>query len=71
MSKPLVEIIVTRDEGNINYKINCSKEVTSEELAHYLDEIIEGICLWKPAVCEETFHTMVGTIKESAGKKEK
>lgn len=71
MSTPLVEIVVTRNEGKINYKINCSNEVTSEELAHYLDEIIEGVCAWKPAVCEETFQTMVGTIEESAGKKEK
>ena len=71
MSKPLVEIIVTRDEGKNNYKINCSNEVTTEELAHYLDEIIEGVCAWKPGVCEETFQTMVGTIKESAGKMEK
>jgi hypothetical protein len=37
--------------------------VSSDELAHYLDEIIEGICTWKPEVCEETVKTIIGTIK--------
>jgi len=34
----------------------------NEELAHYLDEIIEGICAWKPEVCEENDKTIVGEI---------
>jgi hypothetical protein len=66
MSEPLVVITVNRDNGKISYKVNCANSVTSEELAHYLDEIIEGICTWKPGVCEETVQTIVGTIKEKS-----
>lgn len=60
----LVSITVSRNKGNIAYKVDCSKDVKSEELAHYLDEIMEGICTWKPEVCEETVHSMVGIIVE-------
>jgi hypothetical protein len=65
----LVNIIVSRKKGEIVYKVDCAKDVKSEELAHYLDEIIEGICTWKPEVCEETVQTIVGTIRESPLKK--
>ena len=40
----LVTITVSRKKDEIVYKVDCAKEVKSEELAHYLDEIIEGIC---------------------------
>ena len=66
--KVLVTIIVSRKKDEISYKVDCAKEVKSEELAHYLDEIIEGICSWKPDVCEETIQTLVGTIKETPRK---
>jgi hypothetical protein len=59
----LVEIKVSRKNGEIVYKVDCAKEVTSEELAYYLDEIIDGICTWKPEVCEESVQRMSGTIK--------
>jgi hypothetical protein len=59
----LVSISISRKNGEIQYKVDCSKGVSSEELAHYLDEIIEGICSWKPEVCQETIKTIVGTIK--------
>jgi hypothetical protein len=59
----LVSINISRRDGEIRYKVDCSKDVTSDELAHYLDEIIEGICTWKPEVCEETVKTVIGTIK--------
>jgi hypothetical protein len=59
----LVSINISRKDGEIRYKVDCSKDVTSDELAHYLDEIIEGICTWKPDVCEETVKTVIGTIK--------
>ncbi len=62
----LVTITVSRKNEEIHYKVDCDKEIKSEELAHYLDEIIEGICTWKPEVCTETVQTIVGTIKESA-----
>jgi hypothetical protein len=59
----LVAINISRRNGEIRYKVDCSKEVSSKDLAHFLDEIIEGICTWKPEVCEETMETIVGTIK--------
>ena len=62
----LVTITVSRKSDEIHYKIDCAKEMKSEELAHYLDEIIEGICTWRPEVCSETVQTIVGTIKEPA-----
>ncbi len=65
----LVQITVKRVEGEIEYKVDCSKGVTSDELSHYLDEIIEGICTWKPEVCEETIQTIVGKISAPARKK--
>jgi len=64
----LVEIIVKRVDGEIEYKIDCSKNVTSEELSHYLDEIIRGICNWKPEVCEESVQTIVGKISQTMKK---
>jgi hypothetical protein len=60
----LVTITVSRKKDEVVYKVDCAKEVKSEELAHYLDEIIEGICTWKPEVCEETVQTIVGVIRE-------
>ena len=67
--KVLVSIIVSRKKDEIVYRVDCDKQVKSEELAHYLDEIIEGICTWKPEVCEETVQTITGTIKETLRKK--
>ena len=60
----LVEITVSRNNGKIDYKVDCAKGVLSEELAHYLDEIIEGICTWKPELCEETVKNIIGSISE-------
>jgi hypothetical protein len=65
----LVEIKVRRVNGEIEYKVDCLKDVANEELAHYLDEIIAGICAWKPNVCEGTIQTMAGKISESNKKK--
>ena len=59
----LVSINITRKNGEIRYTVDCSKDISSEELAHYLDEIIEGICTWKPEVCAETIKTIAGPIK--------
>jgi hypothetical protein len=59
----LVTITVSRKEDEVIYKVDCAKEVKSDELAHYLDEIIEGICTWKPEICEETVQTIVGVIR--------
>jgi hypothetical protein len=65
----IVSITVSRKAGEIVYKVDCTKDVKSEELAHYLDEIIEGICTWKPEVCEETVQSIIGTIKVQEKKK--
>ena len=65
----LVEITVSRKKDETVYKVDCAKGVKSDELAHYLDEIIEGICTWKPEVCEEVVQTIIGTIKEPSRKK--
>ena len=61
----LVSINVSRKDGEIVYKVDCAKDVKNEELAHYLDEIIEGICTWKPDVCEETVKSIVGIVKDT------
>lgn len=66
----LVSITVSRKGEEIIYKVDCSKNVQSEELAHYLDEIIEGICTWKPEVCEETVRSIIGTIPPPQKKKQ-
>jgi hypothetical protein len=65
----LVSITVSHKKEEIVYKIDCATDVKSEELAHYLDQIIEGICTWKPEVWEETVNTIIGTIKETGRKK--
>ena len=61
----LVEITVSRKNGKIEYRVDCANDVKSEELAHYLDEIIEGICNWKPEVCEETVKSVTGQIRST------
>jgi hypothetical protein len=66
----LVSITVSRKGAEIVYKVDCAKNVKSDELAHYLDEIIEGICTWKPEVCEETVRSIIGTIPEVYKKKQ-
>ena len=66
----LVSITVSRKGGKVIYKVDCAKNVKSDELAHYLDEIIEGICTWKPEVCEETVQSIIGTIPELYKKKQ-
>lgn len=61
----LVEITVSRVNGEIEYKVDCSKGITSEELSHYLSEIIAGICTWKPEVCEEKVQSFEGKIGQT------
>ena len=64
----LVEIRVSRKNGEIVYKVDCAKEVNSEELAHYLDVIIGGICAWKPEVCDESVGSISGKIEKEKKK---
>lgn len=65
----LVSITVSRDKGEIVYKVDSSSKITNEELEYYLKEIIDGICKWKPDICEETVKSFNGTIRKR--KKEK
>ena len=65
----LVAITVSREKEEIVYKLDCSSELTNEELEYYLAEIIEGICKWKPSVCEEEMQSFKGTIRKRKPKK--
>jgi hypothetical protein len=65
----LVAITVSRDKGEIVYKVDCSSELVNEELEYYLEEIIGGICKWKPGVCEEKMQSFKGTIRKRKSKK--
>ena len=65
----LVAITVRRDDEEIVYKVDCSSELMNEELEYYLEEIIEGICKWKPGVCEEKLQSFKGTIRKRKPKK--
>ena len=60
----LVSITVNREKDDLVYKVDCSSEVPSEELEYYLKEIINGICTWKPGVCEEKMQSFNGKIKK-------
>jgi len=65
----LVEVTVSRDKGEIVYKVDCSSNLTSEELEYYLKEVIEGICKWKPNVCKEAVKSFRGTVRKRETKK--
>ena len=65
----LVAVTVSQDKGEIVYKVDCSSSLTSEELEYYLKEVIEGICKWKPGVCEEAVQSFKGTIRKRKTKK--
>ena len=59
----LVMITASRKKDELEYKVDCSNKITQEEFKYYLEEIIKGICEWKPEVCEENIHSFKGTIK--------
>lgn len=65
----LMAVTVSRDKEEIVYKVDCSSNLTNEELEHYLKEIIEGICKWKPGVCQQTVKSFKGTIRSKKTKK--
>jgi hypothetical protein len=58
----LVEVKVSRNQKEIIYSVNCSNELTNEELEYYLEEVIKGICSWKPGVCEGSIKSLNGKI---------
>jgi hypothetical protein len=59
----VVAITASRENGEIVYRVECSSSLTNEEFEYYLEEIIEGICKWKPGICEENLRSFKGTIK--------
>jgi hypothetical protein len=65
----LLSVTVSREKDNIVYKVDRSSSLTNEELEYYLREIIEGICKWKPGVCEKTVQNYGGTIRKRKTKK--
>jgi hypothetical protein len=65
----LVSITASREKGEIVYRVDCASSLTSEELEYYLEEILKGICKWKPGVCEENLRSFKGTIREKKGTK--
>ena len=65
----LVAVTVSRDKGEIVYKVDCSSNLSGEELEYYLKEVIEGICKWKPDVCEEAVQSFKGTVRKRKPKK--
>jgi len=64
----LVSLTVNREKGEIIYKLDAANNLTTEELEYYLEEIIKGICTWKPNICEETAKSYKGTIKRKTKK---
>ena len=59
----LVSITASREKDEIIYSLDCSSTLTNEELEYYLEEIIKGICTWKPGLCQNNIKTLKGTIK--------
>ena len=59
----LVAITASREKGEIVYRVECSSSLTNEEFEYYLEEIIKGICKWKPDICEKNLRSFKGTIK--------
>lgn len=60
----LVSITVNRVKDEIIYKLDSASSLTNEELEYYLEQIIDGICRWKPGVCEESFKNLKGEKKQ-------
>jgi len=59
----LVAITASREKGEIVYRVECSSSLTNEEFEYYLEEMIKGICKWKPGICEKNIRSFKGTIK--------
>jgi hypothetical protein len=63
-SNVLVSITASREKDEIVYKLDCASNLTNEELEYYLEEIIKGICTWKPGLCQNNVKTLKGTIRK-------
>jgi hypothetical protein len=60
----LVAITASREKGEIVYRVECSSSLTNKEFEYYLEEIIKGVCKWKPGICEKNIQSFKGTISE-------
>jgi hypothetical protein len=60
----IVSITASREKDEIVYKLDSASNLTNEELEYYLEEIIKGICSWKPDLCRNNVKTLKGTIKK-------
>jgi hypothetical protein len=60
----LVAITASREKGEIVYRVECASSLTNEEFEYYLEEMLRGICTWKPGICEENLRSFKGTIRE-------
>ncbi|MCK5627963.1 hypothetical protein KAI12_00715 [Candidatus Bathyarchaeota archaeon] len=60
----LVSITAKRENGEIVYRVDCSSDLTEEEFEYYLEELMKGVCSWKPEICKDNFRKFKGTIKE-------
>jgi len=60
----LIEITASREKGEIVYSVECSSDLTNEEIEYYLGEIVSGICMWKKNICEEKIRNFKGKINE-------
>jgi hypothetical protein len=69
VEKTLVAIIVSKDNDELLYRLDCSPELTMLELEFYLEKIVEGICKWKPSIYEETLKSFRGTTQKKQIKK--
>ena len=67
----LVAITASRKKGEIVYRAECSSSLTNEEFEYYLEELIKGICKWKPGICEEKLRSFKGIIREKKSLKRK
>jgi len=62
--KMLVSITASREKEEIVYHVDCSSDLTDEELEYYLSEIITGICKWKKGICEENIRSFKGKLRK-------
>ena len=60
----LVAITASREKGEIVYRIECSSDLSEEELDYHIGEIVDGICKWKKDVCKESIRGFKGKIKK-------
>jgi hypothetical protein len=67
----LVSITASREKGEIVYKVDCSNDLTNEEFDYYLEELIKGICKWRPEICGSNKRSLRGSIKEKPNDQQK